>query len=199
MQSVCVCMCPYMLFFLRKPNPRFVERLVILILKDLIKHITSHLEQAMSPGKEPKGKGQSESKDEVLVVVGSTSHPFSYDAQRDKSSNGARKKGSFTSCFAGKWPESKKQKHTHTYKNHKWKKEKTPKLPGWFVLVSLQSLLGITCCESVCSHTQGCATTGFFNNYPHTCNLLRGVNSTEVQTTGSITNRQGEIEHLQLK
>lgn len=128
MQIVCVCMCPYM-FFLRKPNPRFVKHLIILILKDLIKHITSHLGQAMSPGKESKGKGQSESKDEVLVVVGSTGHPFSYDAQRDKSSNGARKKGSFTSCFAGKWPESKKNKKKNTERDtHKpqAKKEKDP-------------------------------------------------------------------------
>lgn len=80
----------------------------------------------MSPEKEPKGEGQRESKDEALVVVGSTSHPFSYDAQRDKSSNGARKKGSFTSCFAGKGPESKNKK-TKTHK----RKRKRPL--GWLV------------------------------------------------------------------
>lgn len=117
------------MFFLKKPNPRFVKRLVILILKDLIKHITSRLGQAMSPGKEPQGEGQSESKDEVLVVVGSTSHPFSYDAQRDKSSNGARKKSSFTSCFAGK-RKQKTETKKHTQKNHKRKKKKTSRLPG---------------------------------------------------------------------
>lgn len=80
----------------------------------------------MSPGKEPKGEGQRESKDEALVVVGSTSHPFSYDAQRDKRSNGARKKGSFYILLC--WQMARKQKQKPTSG-----KEKRKGPLGWLV------------------------------------------------------------------